>query len=592
MGRWKTFLAVIVLMAGSKLAWGLSLEARVDKSEGTLADQIMLTLTLEGTERAAQPQLPPLPAFEVIPRGNTTRMQIINGQVTSGVDYNYILIPKKTGVFVIGPATVSAGGQTIPSNTVTLTITAGEVQAGPARDLFITTSISNQAPYVNEQIIYTFKLFRSIRIANANLESPSFEGFRVESLGKEKEYETIINGKSFLVTEIRQALFPVREGSLGIPPAKLSCDVVMQSRRRGFFNDPFFDDSLFGFSRTEPKVLRSNPITLEVRPLPSEGKTSLFSGLVGNFSISTGISKKQLEVGDTATLTITVKGSGNIRDAAVPSLPPAGDFKIYDDKPVLSLLEGADRFGGTLTVKKALVPLREGSLRVPELAFTFFDPARGTYELSKSQPLVIDVSPPSTKEKLHLVEALGTTTSKEEIKIIGKDILPIMTSPTALKPHPMEPWHWLYLACFSFPLLGYAGTVLMKKRKQRLEEDTGYVRSRSALKSFNQKTPLLKKQMRTDDSNEFYRLTSRILKEFLGDKLNITGSALTPQDIEHQLLAHTIPQEKIEELKGVLHILEAGQFALQRHPASEKEKLLHQTRKLVRWLDKRIRQTS
>ena len=520
MGLWKTLLAIALLIVEAESAYGLSLTATVDKTEATLADQIILTLTIEGTEGAGKPQLPGFPAFEVIPRGSTTRMQIINGQVNSGVDYNYILIPQKTGVFEIGPATITVGGRTIASNTITLTITAGEVQAGPARDLFITTSVSSTAPYVNEQIIYTFRLFRSIRIANANLESPSFEGFRVEPLGKEKEYETIINGRTFLVTEIRQALFPIREGSLAIPPAKLSCEVVMQSRRRGFFNDPFFDDSMFGFSKTEPKVLHSNPITLEAKPLPFEGKPPLFSGLVGHFSISTTVSKKQLEVGDTTTMTITIRGSGNIRDAVAPALSLAGDFKIYDDKPVLSLQDGAERFGGTLTVKKALVPLKEGSLKVPELAFTYFDPARGNYELCKSQPLVIDASPARDKEKLHLVEALGTTTSKEEIKIIGKDILPITTSHAALRPYPIDLWHWSYLAYFLFPMLGYVGTVLIKKRKQRLEEDMGYVRSRSALKSFNKKIAPLKKQMQAEDSNEFYRLTSRSLKGFLGDKLN------------------------------------------------------------------------
>ena len=595
MGLRKLLLISVLLIIGTKSAYGLSLTARVDKTEATLADQIFLTLAIEGSQRTAKPQLPDLPAFEVIPRGSTTRMQIINGQVSSGVDYTYILIPRKAGTFEIGPATVSDGGSTVTSNTITLTIAAGESQqAGTARqqDLFITTGVSNTTPHVNEQVIYTFRLFRSIRIANASLDSPSFQGFRVESLGKEKEYETTINGKTFIVTEVRQALFPTREGTIEIEPAKLSCEVVVQSRRRGFFNDPFFDDSLFGFSKTEPKMLHSNPITLEVKPLPLEGKTALFSGLVGQFSISTGVSKKQLEVGDTTTLTITIKGSGNIRDAAAPEIPAASDFKIYDDKPVLSIPEGAERFGGTFTLKKALVPLKEGSLQVPEMAFTYFDPARGNYELCKSAPLVIEAAAPGNKEKLQLVEALGTVTSKEEVKIIGKDILPINTSHAALRPYRLDPWHWMYLVYFTVPILGYAATALSKKRRKRLEEDTGYARGKSALKRFKQNIAPLKKQVQTGDGNEFYRITSRTLKEFLGDKLNITGSALTPREIEHQLSALVIPREKIGELLEVLHTLESGQFALQQLRAREKEKLLHDTIKLVRWLDKRIRQAS
>ncbi len=595
MGLRKLLLMVMVLIIEAGSAYGLSLTARVDKTEATLADQIFLTLAVEGSQRSAKPQLPDLPAFEVIPRGSTTRMQIINGQVSSGVDYTYILIPQKTGTFEIGPATVRDGGNAIASNVITLTVAGGESpQPGSARqqDLFVTAGVSTTTPYVNEQVIYTFKLFRSIRIANASLDSPSFQGFRVESLGKEKEYETTINGKTFIVTEVRQALFPTREGTLEIEPAMLSCEAVVQSRRRGFFNDPFFDDSMFGFSRTEPKMLSTNPITLEVKQIPLEGKTSLFSGLVGQFSISTAISKTQLEVGDTATLTLTIKGSGNIRDAAAPEMPAVPYFKIYDDKPVLSIQEGADRFGGAFTLKKALVPLKEGSLRVPELAFTYFDPARGSYELCKSAPLTIEAVPAGNKEKLQLVEALGTTTSKEEVKIIGKDILPINTSHAALSPYRLDPWHWLYLVYFAFPILGYTAAAFIKRRRKRLEEDTGYARARGALRRFKRTIAPLKKQARTGDADEFYRTTSRTLKEFLGDKLNITGSALTPRDIEQQLSVLALPPDKIGELLEVLNTLESGQFARRQLGTAERQTLLHETIRLVSWMDKRIRQAS
>jgi hypothetical protein len=586
----KLLLTGVLLVIATGSAYGLSLTAKVDKTDATLEDQIFLTLSVEGSQRSARPQLPDHPAFEVMSRGSTTRMQIINGTISSGVDYTYILIPRKAGTFEIGPATLSDGGNTVESNTITLTIAAGESrQATAARqELFITAGVGNTNPYVNEQVIYTFKLLRSIRIANASLDSPSFQGFRVEPLGKEKEYETTINGKTYIVTEVRQALFPTREGTIEIEPAKLSCDVLIQSRRRSFFNDPFVD-SFLGFSKSESKMLHSNPVTLEVQPLPLEGRTGLFSGLVGNFSLSTSLSKKQLEVGDTTTLTISIKGNGNIRDAAAPEMPSIPEFKIYDDKPVLSIQEGAELFGGTFTLKKALVPLQEGSLRVPELAFTYFDPGRGNYELCKSAPLTIEAAPPGNKEKLQLVEALGTITSKEEVKIIGRDILPINTSRAALRPYRLDPWHWMYLAYFTLPILGYAATALIKRRRKRLEEDAGYARGRGALKRFKRNISPVKKQAQTGDGDEFYRATSRALKEFLGDKLNITGSALTPREIEHQLSALSMPSDKIGELLEVLNALESGQFARRQLGTVEREKVLRETITLVSWLDKRIR---
>jgi hypothetical protein len=150
----------------------------------------------------------------------------------------------------------------------------------------------------------------------------------------------------------------------------------------------------------------------------------------------------------------------------------------------------------------------------------------------------------------------------------------------------------MYLVLFSFPIAAYAATAFIKKRRKRLEEDTGYARGRSALKHFKRNAVPLKKYAQAGDGKEFYRLTSRALKEFLGDKLNRTGSALTPQDIEQRLSTLAIPQEKIGELLEVLHALEAGQFALRQLGAVEKEKLLRGTIQIVRWLDKRMGQIS
>lgn len=590
MFRHKIVLAIFLLILCAEKAYALSLTAKVDRTEATIQDRILLTLSVEGTQNPGKPHLPPMPAFDFVSRGSSTRMQIINGQIASGVDYNYVLIPKKEGTFKIGPATLDVGGKTISSNTITLTINSAGERQQSAKDLFITTTVSTTSPYVSEQVVYTFRLFRCVRIANASLENPSFEGFLVEPLGKERQYETLINGKTFLVSEIKQALFPTREGILTIDPASVQCDVVTQTkRRRGFFDDPFFDDSFFGFSRTEPKVLRADPIVLNVKPLPLEGKTPLFIGLVGNFTIGTTLSKKQLEAGDTTTLTITIKGEGNIRDARSPEFSSPDYFKVYDDKPILTVQNSGDVFGGALTIKKALVPLKEGPLNVPSLAFTFFNPERKRYELCKSKPLTLRVLPPRDKEKLHLVEAMGTTTSKEEIKILGKDILPIRTSLSALKPYRLDIWYWSYLLLFMVPIVGYTGCALIKRRNDRLKEDLGYSRSKQAMKTFKKNILAAKKQVKNENSAEFYRLASKALKDFLGDKLNLTGSALTPAEIENQLGMFTIKKERIERLKKVLVILESGQFAFQRHKKEEKDELLKQVQDLARGFEKSIK---
>ncbi|MDX1778880.1 MAG: hypothetical protein R3339_08355, partial [Thermodesulfobacteriota bacterium] len=228
-------------------------------------------------------------------------------------------------------------------------------------------------------------------------------------------------------------------------------------------------------------------------------------------------------------------------------------------------------------------------LKVPALSFTYFNPASETFELAKSFPLMLTVLPSANKEKLNIVEALGTTTSKEEVKILGKDILPINTSLSALNSYSLNPWHWIYWLFFFLPILGYTGSVVIMQRKRKWEEDVSYARSKSALKKFKKNIAAVNKQTEKEDSSEFYRLTSKAFKDFLGDKLNITGSALTSLEIENRLLACSVQEEYIDQAKTILGTLESGQFAFHRLTTQEKTALLQQVKDLAVFFDKRIK---
>ena len=127
------------------------------------------------------------------------------------------------------------------------------------------------------------------------------------------------------------------------------------------------------------------------------------------------------------------------------------------------------------------------------------------------------------------------------------------------------------------------------RRKRRWEEDVSYARSKSALKKLNKKTAAIKRQIEKEDSSEFYRLTSKAFKDFFGDKLNITGSALTSLEIENRLYACSVQKEHIDQAKTILGTLESGQFAFHQMSTGEKADLLQQVKDLATFFDKRIK---
>ena len=113
---------------------------------------------------------------------------------------------------------------------------------------FTETSVSNKSPFLNEQLVYTFKLFRRAEARNINLNMPHDETFfRKETAGKPKRYSQVINGISYDVEEISTALFPLKVGKAALPPSMLELDLILpvQGNRTNdpfarFFNDPFF----------------------------------------------------------------------------------------------------------------------------------------------------------------------------------------------------------------------------------------------------------------------------------------------------------------------------------------------------------------
>jgi hypothetical protein len=587
------FLVAVILTvftAGPVLA--VSLTATVDKTKATVEDTILLTLSVEGDRNSAEPILPQelKREFKIQSRGSSSRVQIVNGKINSGIDYNYILYPRKTGTFTVGPASILVKGTKHESKPFTIQILPAQKEIDSSQDIFITSEVDKRNPYVNEQVLYTFRFYRAVRAVNPRLlEDINFEGFYIEKLGKEKEFTVTRGGKKYVVTELKQAIFPTEAGKTEIPAARLQVDVMYRSKRRGLFNDPFFDDSFFGVNQTKTKVLTAPAIPLNVRPLPAEGRPSSFTNLIGDFAISCSPAQKTLEVGDSVTLTVTVSGYGNIWDAVEPKMDALADLKVYSDKPTLEKSVHEGRIRGVMTSKRALVPLKEGKITIPPLKMAFFNTRLQKYQQALTKPIQLNVLPSSEKEKLNLVEASGITPTKQAVKVIGKDILPIHSSLDALRNQDFNPFTMFYCLLLAIPMVGYGAGLGIKRRKDRLANDQGFVRSSKAMGKFDKAQKEVASHLEDGASEECCRLISRAFKEYLGDKIDVVGSALTPQEAEGKLRERKIDQHLAQEVRMFLEVLEKAQFSTAAQVVQEREELLKRARKFVKALERRLR---
>ena len=143
----------------------------------------------------ATPALNGLGDFMVTEGGRSSRVEIINGKINSGITYTYFIQPRKIGIFKIGPALIKKDGRTLKSNIATLTVTASSQQSGNDRKpVFIEAAISSHDIYVEQQALYTLKLYRRVNVDNLSLNLPKMEHIVFKQLGKPHEYQTTYAG--------------------------------------------------------------------------------------------------------------------------------------------------------------------------------------------------------------------------------------------------------------------------------------------------------------------------------------------------------------------------------------------------------------
>lgn len=579
------FLIACIGLSSPSYAEDIRVLATVDRNSITLEDSLQLSITLQGTQNTPPPELPSLPDFRVTSSGTSSSTQIINLKRSVSITYKYRLTPMNIGQFKIGPARIRANGKVYTTQPITVVVQKPTVQNKSAdKSIFIETLVSKKTAYVGEQLFYTFKLFHRIEAKNFDLSMPFGSSyFQKEDLGKAQSYQNVINGIQYQVQEISVALFPIKPGKAEIPPAMLDLDIYHRTRsnRRGFFNDPFFGQGI----RAEHKVLRSKPLSVEILALPEKNKPVDFKNIIGQFNIQAELGKNNLEVGDTTTLTITVSGKGNIRGVAFPEPDLNRQFKVYPDQPEFNQTVAGNQITGKKVFKFALVPLQSGTVTLPSLSLVYFDPVAKDYQQIKTSPITLTVQPSSNEETLHHVQSNSTNNiiTKPEIEILAEDILPIHTQLNDFQNVKNE-ISTSTLIGFVSPALLFVMAAFFIRQQKRLTTDVAFYRNQKAYKIASQKMENLERSQ-ISESKEFVSELSEILREYIGDKLNLQGKAITAAEVEHKLKESDYQASAANNTRKLLEKCETLQYT----PVSSGNnlELLNESQNIIKILEKK-----
>ncbi len=559
-----------------------------DRSEAFVTDEIVLKLSISGTTDVSDVSLPGASgAFSVQVVGPSKRFELINGSFSASVTYVWRLSPKRTGEFTIGPAQVTADGAQLRSNAVTVLVrqdpgSSAADDSGVHGPVFARARFLARKGYPGQELVFRLSIYHEAPLADKiELSLPDVPDLTFSPMGDSTDREVSIGGRVYGVTEASYAVVAGKAGTYRIPPIPLNVPVTgPPSPDDNPFGQMFPNMNFPGFSFRQTRMLETEtaPLTLTVSDFPVKNRPADFGGLVGRFTISSELSPASLKAGEAATLTVTMKGRGNVSLLPDLDLPDLPGVKVYPDQPLFKKTPLSEGTRGEKTMKWVLVPQAAGTVSLPPFSLSFLDPETGLYRTEKTPAATLSVRPGDGRAGAAVIAGPpGATRTGREVSLLTRDIQTIHEDAGAIAAGRTPAS--LYAAALALPLLPLMISLLLRRVNRRSALQALNNRGRKAAHVFVSAV----KRLPPEDFDGVLKAASA----FLVARLGLEGGSPTPAEAEAMLAARGVPAETAALFRRQLTDLTAAVFsrAPEAFTAENRKELLNTVKKL----DKAIR---
>lgn len=356
-------LLLVTLLTLPWLASAQTVEVTVDRTEIARGDTVELTIRVFQQQNNQLDLSPLREDFDVLASRTSQQIRSINNQVESWTDYIITLFPTREGEVQI--PSFQIGAET------TAPITLSVVDRGPnsnqgSSELFLETEVNKQSVFVQEQLLFTIRLFYTISgIRNPQFTELDMPDTVIQLIGSPNQYERLIDGVRYGVYEMRYVIFPQRSGPLEIPDILFRGEVTDGSSNFVFRN-----------LNTQRVTAYIEGMTIDVkeRPPAAQGLDSWLPASNVTIEESWDQDLGNLQVGQTITRTLRLTAEG-LDGAMLPPFSPAQieGTNLYPDPADIERTFVEGEIVGTRIESTDLVPTRAGVVEIPELSVPWWD---------------------------------------------------------------------------------------------------------------------------------------------------------------------------------------------------------------------------
>ncbi|MEN6332993.1 MAG: BatD family protein [Phycisphaerales bacterium] len=495
-----THTVLVMMLVGSALA-GSSDRVRVQAAVNTETaiypgDTFQYSIVVEGGAKPSKIDISPLKAFRPLPAGDGTSYQQFNDQVSITYSSNYQITATDVGTMHLPGVTVVVNGQTYTTNEVDVTIS----KPGTTDRMSVEFSVAEKKCYAGQPIVMTVRWIVSSRWQNVAFDvpvftSPDFLIEEVSAAASAPAEQVVIDGVPTTVRGNRQnikgmesevygftkVIIPQRAGRIKLDPVTVSANLAVGRVRTNSLLNPYMMD----YKRMS---VQSEPVELEVLPLPEEGKPAEFYGLVGQYTIEASAAPTKVSVGDPITVTIRVGGNPYLKPVQWPQLEQvpelAANFKIPAEKASPTIENGQKVFTQTLRANSDAVK------QVPPIPLAYFDPQSGQYVVARTGAIPLEVSPTKILTNADMEgtggeSANGTGAARvSPVQAINKGLSANYYGPEILDDQSFSlrsaVFSPRYAAVWSIPLLGLLASAVVRLAGRTSPESVARKRRRQA----------------------------------------------------------------------------------------------------------------
>ena len=539
-------LAAICCLLLTLAAHAVTFSASLDRTTIRMGEQAILTLRFDGGQPSGVPRFMDVPNLQIQVVGQKQHLALINGQRVVGLSLTYTVTPAAPGDFTIPAFKVPIGNTELPSQALALKVLPKPADTEAYKQLtFVKIRAGKTNVFVGEPFALEVRLYFS---GGGEIQMPSLrgDGFTLAPFQHQQGQEQIGN-TVYPVLNFRSVATPVKAGKLALGPAQCAFNLHLRTSGGDVFD--LFNRGV----RAQAVTILSDPLEIQVNPLPTEGRPADFNGAVGNFTLTASAGPVDVAVGDPVTVRVQISGRGALDGVRMPPLELGEAFKTY---PATVTTEQPDPLSmtGLRKLEQVVQPQSADVQALPGFAFSFFDPDARAYRTLRH---------PATALRVRAAAAAQAPT----VVMTTTNAAAAATELVHIKPHPgvlasagtvRQPAFWLLSGV---PLALWLGLLARRIQAERLANNPRLRRRREVEKLVNSGLAELRQQASAAQPEAFFVNLFRLLQEQLGERLDLPASAITEEVIEERVKPLGASDATCQSLHALFQVCNAARYA-------------------------------